>query len=857
MIGIMSLAIMLSASLTLGSAWTLAPIIVVFVLIIAAAGLTRGGDFFSFLGIGALLGITSGVGKGGAGKGLRSASAIGRRSIKKNVKSMNPLKKKAEKLGKASAIAKIRQKQAKVVGKIGEATRLGNTAKAEQLKQKLVDIEAKKVVKFGKESAGMVNQAVKMHKGGILGANAETQRNLAAGFAYLDSSSAASLAASEAGIAMARTAAAAAGRSTIAGWSAGATLKQTIRQHNAMQNLFGEAGGFSKAAANPPKSSFERLSDWISHPSVPSAFQKQNLLGTLTPWVPGLGAVLIGYGAYQVTKGTIAQGYRTATAQSTATQAQAARNATATANAYASAAQVANTTAAAQFTAAQAAVSGGATVLATAQTSNTNAANSHNTAQVSSTRAKAQSDQAQALAAQAGQQTAAALAAIDQASMVRGTSPAAAAQLTKAKEAATDAAEAANKSRTAAKDAAAAQKGATDAADNAVKAQKDAQDAANKASDAQKELNKQAQLFKTSSDAVARLVQTEADGQRSLAQALTVQASSNDPLIKAQAAKQADAAQAFMDQAREKRAAEEKAMVSYKTGIDDATNKLNTAQADTAAAEKRADTARRDADTAAGKAAAALAAAQAAGIDASAKADAAYTVASKIITDSGATPPAKPAAPAAPIPPPPPKSITPNNPAPLPPPPWGEFTPKPQTLTTIVAPPPLASASTLSDYQDLKDREAAIQDMQTKVDSLRSRASGPTVQKEFATAMHQHADVLEALALAQNTTLLDETTAYRYKAAADQAKDEAKPDKGWLSQYRGFYTPDVERLGHESDVRKDLLKAELGHAWTEEANTYFESVRAKKAEKIVEAQMGAEEEALEARKRAWAHAMSP
>ncbi|MCW6159852.1 MAG: hypothetical protein LVQ95_02050 [Candidatus Micrarchaeales archaeon] len=928
MIGIIGFAVVLT--LSLGSAWTLAPIIVIFVLIVAAAGLTRGGDFFSFLGLGALLGITSGVGKGGAGKGLRSASAVGRRSIKKNVKGLNPLKKKAAALGKARALAKVEKKQAKVVGKIGEATRSGNLTRAEQLKQQLIQMEVKKTAKFGGSKGGMVNQAVKLHKGGILGQNAETQKNLAAGFAYLNTNASSTLAAGEARVGMARAAAGAAGGATLAGWSAGANLRQAIRHHQAMQSLFGTSGGFNKTLANPPKSTLERLSAWISNPTVPSAFQKQNILSTLTPWVPGLGAVLIGYGAYQATKGSIAQGYRTATAQATAVQAKTARAATDQANAYAAAAQVANATAAAQYTAASAAVSGGATLLTNTQTSNTNSAVSYNAAQVSATRAKAQADLAQAAAAEAAQQTTGALNAVDkaqqlitsakeratdlaeQAAKLRAQSAgmvkekeqatdlaeqaarfraagnmaeasakeaqvaallqaidkpiaeainkeaqaaallqsiaSASPKLTEAKEKATDSAEATNKARAAAKTAEEAQKDADHYSGLASQAQSAAQFTSNVASMAQEELNSQARLLKASSDAVAKQVQVEADGQRSLAQALTIQAASNDPLIKAQAAKQAEAAQALIDQAGERRAYAEKAMAQYMAGVSAATDKLNTAQTEAAAAEQKADTARKDADAAAAKAASAFADAQRAEREATAKAIDAYTTAAKVITDSGATPPARPAPIAAPAPPPPPASVTANNPAPAPPPAWGTFTPKPQT-STVITPPPPAAASLTPDYQDLKDREAAIQNMQAKADTLRTKAAGPLVQPEFSNAMNQHADVLETLALVQNTALIDEVTAYRYRAATDQAQDEAKEDKGWLSQYRGFYAPDVERLGHEEDVRTQLLKQELGSAWTKEANEYFENERSKKIKGAVERQMSLEEEALESQRR--------
>jgi len=56
--------------LSVGAIPALVPIIIIIILIAAAAGLTRGTDFFALFGIDALLGLASGIGRGGTGKGL-------------------------------------------------------------------------------------------------------------------------------------------------------------------------------------------------------------------------------------------------------------------------------------------------------------------------------------------------------------------------------------------------------------------------------------------------------------------------------------------------------------------------------------------------------------------------------------------------------------------------------------------------------------------------------------------------------------------------------------------------------------------------------------------------------------------
>ncbi len=66
---------MLPILLSLGGLNALAPVIIIIILIAAAAGLTRGADIFAMLGIGSLLGIASGFGGGGVGRGLANRRA--------------------------------------------------------------------------------------------------------------------------------------------------------------------------------------------------------------------------------------------------------------------------------------------------------------------------------------------------------------------------------------------------------------------------------------------------------------------------------------------------------------------------------------------------------------------------------------------------------------------------------------------------------------------------------------------------------------------------------------------------------------------------------------------------------------
>lgn len=57
----------------LGAIYAFIPIVIIIILIAAAAGLSRGTDIFQLFGIGALIGIGSGIGKGGVGRTIGSA----------------------------------------------------------------------------------------------------------------------------------------------------------------------------------------------------------------------------------------------------------------------------------------------------------------------------------------------------------------------------------------------------------------------------------------------------------------------------------------------------------------------------------------------------------------------------------------------------------------------------------------------------------------------------------------------------------------------------------------------------------------------------------------------------------------
>jgi hypothetical protein len=57
--------------MSLGAIYAFIPIVIIIILIAAAAGLSRGTDLFQIFGIGALIGVGSGIGGGGTGKSIK------------------------------------------------------------------------------------------------------------------------------------------------------------------------------------------------------------------------------------------------------------------------------------------------------------------------------------------------------------------------------------------------------------------------------------------------------------------------------------------------------------------------------------------------------------------------------------------------------------------------------------------------------------------------------------------------------------------------------------------------------------------------------------------------------------------
>jgi len=95
-------------TITQGQIYELAPLIVILILIVAAAGLTRGADIFSLFGIGTLMGLAGGMGSGGAGRGLKGAS-VQRRIAKSFKKLGSPVSGQLGKLAKSAAKKKFAQ----------------------------------------------------------------------------------------------------------------------------------------------------------------------------------------------------------------------------------------------------------------------------------------------------------------------------------------------------------------------------------------------------------------------------------------------------------------------------------------------------------------------------------------------------------------------------------------------------------------------------------------------------------------------------------------------------------------------------------------------------------------------------
>ncbi len=83
-------------SVTAPTVSDLLPIIIIFALILAAAGLTRGANLFAMFGVGTLLGVSGRISGGGAGKGFGSAKSrtVMRRKIQDSSKSVGGVLKK-------------------------------------------------------------------------------------------------------------------------------------------------------------------------------------------------------------------------------------------------------------------------------------------------------------------------------------------------------------------------------------------------------------------------------------------------------------------------------------------------------------------------------------------------------------------------------------------------------------------------------------------------------------------------------------------------------------------------------------------------------------------------------------------
>jgi hypothetical protein len=78
MVAIAIIAWITLVTITQSQIYQLAPLVIIMILIIAAAGLTRGTDIFSLFGIGALFGMTGSIGSKGAGRGFGASNVRGR-----------------------------------------------------------------------------------------------------------------------------------------------------------------------------------------------------------------------------------------------------------------------------------------------------------------------------------------------------------------------------------------------------------------------------------------------------------------------------------------------------------------------------------------------------------------------------------------------------------------------------------------------------------------------------------------------------------------------------------------------------------------------------------------------------------
>jgi len=136
--------------------YALVPVIIILIFILAAAGLTRGVSIFNLFGIGALMGIGGGVGKGGAGKGLKAASAVKRNKMKATIaKSPRGLPNLAKRLGVRQKTTHLQKKQAIYIEKIGKNIKAKNAKKVTKYVKKAIKIEKK----LDKITGGKINLA--------------------------------------------------------------------------------------------------------------------------------------------------------------------------------------------------------------------------------------------------------------------------------------------------------------------------------------------------------------------------------------------------------------------------------------------------------------------------------------------------------------------------------------------------------------------------------------------------------------------------------------------------------------------------------------------------------------------------
>ncbi len=851
MIGIMSIAIVLS--LSLGSAWALAPLIVIVILIAAAAGLTRGGDFFSIMGLGTLLGLSRGIGGGGAGKGLKSGSAMQRRSMKAMVKKRTPkgLKALAKKAGAKRATRRLEKKQVKLIGRAGAALNAGKTARAEKLLQKAARVGGKAQTLGGgsKYKSGLVNQAVKLQNRGAIRrtlTRTPNQANMQVGFNYLASKGGTLTSQASANMSTKLATANARGRAggvvgTLGSMVSGVQLNRAIQQHNNMKNLVSNAGAY-----NPPTKpalASQKLSAWAS--------ARSSAVKTLMPYVPGLAVVVGVSAAISATRAGLSPVLTKAGATKAAGEARAAVSAETqvpVAQANALGAHI-NTKKSREDL--EQKITDGETQLKATQGSNTNATSSFNNSQRNLKSAQEMSDVANAASKQAGEQTAAALKSVDKAQQLissvkeqatdlaeqaarlraAGNTTEASAkeaqvasllqsianaspELTKAKEISTDSAEATNKARSLAKDADAAQRDANHYWGLASQAQSVAQFASNVASMAQKDLNNSSAKLNTAENKSAEYSKYLADAQVGMAELTRALASTNNQGTKDQLQSKIDDLNSRITTVISEKAKNDAEVPKYQTEVKNASDTLVSTQARAADAERNAADAQARAAAAATDAATAAADARSAAQDATAKAAEAHSKASEAITSLGGTVEAMPAPGAVPAPRSNPTEVNANNKSPAAQPVLNTPLEPELPQLGLQPPPPGSSKQVMASYQDLVDRQDKIKSMQDQAGALLSMAQDPDLTQAEKDKLTDQANRIEVLASQQQRLMLSETTKFRLDDAAKAAKEQSIADGSWLHDYQAWTSVEAyHRLAHESDTREEEQRQALQYAW--------------------------------------------